>query len=393
MRSSSDASGTLTAPGSAPPTVSPGLRTSTSCTRPDSSASARAASSGDRRSATPTRPRWLASTASTSATAPTTWSKPMRARRMRASSSRPGSVMTITGWSGRTTSPAYSAKRPSNPTLTAPTRWPTAKVSGSRPSIITAPSSTRRSASSTDRRGVAASSSSRSRSRRLVVAANTKYGGATGWPEVTASTKASSVMGDRAGLVRRCSPMVERLAVDRFLPQAEPAPWDGKTMVSSGRVSSWSCSERNSLRARSSAVHPIEVSRSGRPTSPMNRASPVSTAHGASSPGWVHTTIEIDSGVWPGVWRTSRRTSPRSRIWPSDRLSMGNSASAPGPNEMVAPVASASSRCPDRKSAWKCVSMTRSMVSPWVAASARYWLTSRWGSTTTARPVVSSPIR
>ena len=41
---------------------------------------------------------------------------------------------------------------------------------------------------------------------------------------------------------------------------------------------------------------------------------------------------------------------------------------------------------PDRKSAWKWVSMTSSIVRPASSASATYSLTSRCGSTTTARP-------
>ena len=44
------------------------------------------------------------------------------------------------GWPGRTTSPAYSAKRPSSPTLIDPRRWPDANTSGARASITTAPS-------------------------------------------------------------------------------------------------------------------------------------------------------------------------------------------------------------------------------------------------------------
>ena len=101
----------------------------------------------------------------------------------------------------------------------------------------------------------------------------------------------------------------------------------------------------------------------------------------------------IDSGVCPGVWRTSSTTSPSSMRSPSAKTWEANSVVAPGPKPMVAPVASASSRWPERKSAWKWVSMTQSMDSPASAASRTYSSTSRRGSTTTARPVVSSPIR
>ena len=47
----------------------------------------------------------------------------------------------------------------------------------------------------------------------------------------------------------------------------------------------------------------------------------------------------------------------------------------------------------DTKSAWKWVLITPSMVNPYRRASSRYSVMSRRGSTTTARPVVSSPIR
>ena len=75
-------------------------------------------------------------------------------------------------------------------------------------------------------------------------------------------------------------------------------------------------------------VDPTEVSRSGRPTSPTNSASPVSTPHGTVSSACSHTTTEIDSGVCPGVWRTSSTTSPSSSRWPWASGSIGNSARA-----------------------------------------------------------------
>ncbi len=61
-------------------------------------------------------------------------------------------------------------------------------------------------------------------------------------------------------------------------------------------------------RARLSAVRPTEVSRSGRPTSPMNSVSPVSTAHGSRVRRRRRTTIEIDLGrVARGVADLERR--------------------------------------------------------------------------------------
>jgi hypothetical protein len=103
--------------------------------------------------------------------------------------------------------------------------------------------------------------------------------------------------------------------------------------------------------------------------------------------------MQIDSGVCPGVARISSVTSPSEIRAPSGNASIGKSTDAASPYEMTAPVRAASSRCPLRKSAWRWVSMTRTMVSPAAAAAATYPSTSRWGSTTTARPLVSSPIR
>ena len=44
----------------------------------------------------------------------------------------------------------------------------------------------------------------------------------------------------------------------------------------------------------------------------MNSVSPDSTPYGASAPGDSHTTMQIDSGVCPGVARDSRPTCPNS---------------------------------------------------------------------------------
>ena len=76
---------------------------------------------------------------------------------------------------------------------------------------------------------------------------------------------------------------------------------------------------------------------------------------------------------------------------PQQTITLTGSATDEKP--ISAPVASASSRWPERKSAWKCVSTTNSIVRPASAASRTYSSMSRRGSTTTARPVVSSPIR
>ena len=72
--------------------------------------------------------------------APSTRSNPMRAKRTFASDSWPGGVTSTIGVCGRMTSPAYSAKRPPNPTLTEPRKCPAAKAMSSRASSTTAPS-------------------------------------------------------------------------------------------------------------------------------------------------------------------------------------------------------------------------------------------------------------
>ena len=92
-----------------------------------------------------------------------------------------------------------------------------------------------------------------------------------------------------------------------------------------------------------SADTPDDVSRSGRPTSPTNKVSPVSRPYGTASSGCSYTTTHIDSGVWPGVARISSVTSPSDSRWPSLRGSIGNCTSAPSQYEMTAPVAAASS--------------------------------------------------
>ncbi len=122
------------APGMTPATfVSPGLRTSTSW-RSGSSASHPATSVAERRLAGEDSSGWAASADSTSGSSPMTASKPIRARRTLASSPRPASSTRTTCWPGRITSPAYSAKRPSRPTLIEPRRCPEANEPG-RPGV------------------------------------------------------------------------------------------------------------------------------------------------------------------------------------------------------------------------------------------------------------------
>ena len=123
----------------------------------------------------------------------------------------------------------------------------------------------------------------------------------------------------------------------------------------------------------------------------MNKASPVSTPHGSAS-GCSKTTTEIDSGVCPGVARISRTTSPSTRRCRRERLDR-ELGRAPSPKDDARP------------GGRRELEMTREEVGVEVrldhpldpeivaSASARYCDTSRCGSTTTARPVVSSPIR
>ena len=90
--------------------------------------------------------------------------------------------------------------------------------------------------------------------------------------------------------------MVEVSSVDRFLPHDDPAPWAGITVTSSGSFSSLSWIEWYIARARSLVELSPMLTRSGRPTSPMNSESPVSTAFGLA-PGCSRTTTLIDSHV------------------------------------------------------------------------------------------------
>ena len=65
-----------------------------------------------------------------SARNPTTLSKPIRPRRILASSSLPGGVSTTIRCSGRSTVPAYSANRPSRPMLIDPAQMRRREVLG-----------------------------------------------------------------------------------------------------------------------------------------------------------------------------------------------------------------------------------------------------------------------
>ena len=130
---------------------------------------------------------------------------------------------------GRTTSPAYSAKRPSRPTLTEPARWPEANASGERASIRTAPS---RAAAleigRASRRAGGSLSSSRSRSAPVRVGGEGeverrhRLALGDGLDEVVLAHRAAGRSWCDAA--RRWS---SDTASDIDLPQADPAPWAG----------------------------------------------------------------------------------------------------------------------------------------------------------------------
>jgi hypothetical protein len=72
----------------------------------------------------------------------------------------------------------------------------------------------------------------------LIAASAAKYAGGEDCPSVTSATNSSSLIGCTAGLLRRCSRMVENSSADRFLPHDVPAPWAGITTTASGSVNS-----------------------------------------------------------------------------------------------------------------------------------------------------------
>jgi hypothetical protein len=152
--------------------------------------------------------------------------------------------------------------------------------------------------------------------------------------------------------------MVDDVSFEMLRPQSDPAPCAGYTSTASGSVSSFACSESYSRPAISSAEASAPQARSGRPTSPMNSVSPVSTSRGCADPAVSVTTTHRLSGVWPGVSRKRSRTRPSCSSSPSRTARWGNSAPAAAPMTTVAPVRPASSRCPLTKSACRCVSTT-----------------------------------
>ena len=110
--------------------------------------------------------------------------------------------------------------------------------------------------------------------------------------------------------------------------------------------------------------------------------SPVTAAIGSVA-AWVSVTRNVRcSGVCPGVWITSKRTLPTLKVCPSfsstapDALAKAYVQSGPPSSDSssVAPVLAASSRLPERKSAWMCVSVTCVRRNPSSAAARRVLL-------------------
>ena len=117
--------GTLRAPGSIPNAVSPALRTSMT-TNSRSEAMRSANDSMDSRDCFSTSSGCFNISCTGLLMQPTTLSKPMRARRIRASCSNPASETITMDVPGFMISPAYSAKRPERPTFTEPRMYPDA---------------------------------------------------------------------------------------------------------------------------------------------------------------------------------------------------------------------------------------------------------------------------
>jgi hypothetical protein len=181
--------------------------------------------------------------------------------------------------------------------------------------------------------------------------------------------------------------------VERFLPQAEPAPWAGKTRVRRAgqqlvvqRVVELVGRARRRDADRGEQVGAADVA--------DEQGVAGEHAVGLSSSACSHTTMLIDSGVWPGVWRNSRTTSPRARCARRRRGACGSGtpvgglavadlgAGGLGQLEVAGEEVGVEVGLDDE--------LDREAGAGGVA---RYSSTSRWGSTTTARPVVSSPIR
>ena len=142
----------------------------------------------------------------------------------------------------------------------------------------------------------------------------------------------------------------------RARPAAHPA---SRTSPRSGRGT-----PRRSPRARGAAgcsrtagAAASGPPKSGRPTSPTKRQSPVNTIDGSGLRGGFVISSEMDSGRWPGVCSTSSTTGPRLELLPVAAASRTGTGRPPPrgarPARRSPPRAAG---CPETWSAWRCVS-------------------------------------
>ncbi len=102
-----------------------------------------------------------------------------------------------------------------------------------------------------------------------------KLGGLGGSPVMRRRTNSSASGTCSAALKRRSKPMVVAVLLDMARPQLDPAPCAGYTSTLSGSR------RRRSVRLAYRLAAACSPPKSGRPTSPTKRVSPVSTNQGS----------------------------------------------------------------------------------------------------------------
>src|SRR5438093_11150633 len=142
-----------------------------------------------------------------------------------------------------------------------------------------------------------------------------KASGCGGRSARTNSTNSDFEVRRSAGLKRRSKPIVDPGFPLSPLPHAAPPKCAGKTSTWSGSFKSlpW----RLSWSSSANAVSEPAPMRSGRPTPPEKRVSPVRTNQGSGARVLSVTRMETLSGVCPGVWRIESDTLPSSCRSPS----------------------------------------------------------------------------
>jgi hypothetical protein len=153
-------------------------------------------------------------------------------------------------------------------------------------------------------------------------------------------------------------------------PHSEPAPCPGNTIVPSGKAAKF-CTLRYSAFANSRFS--ASPSRSGRPTDPINRKSPLKSASGSPLRSGSDKRKLMCSGVCPGVCIVRSVSFPNTSSSPSRNFLWANvyryvSPSSCPLRQSWAPLASAKARAPDAKSAWICVSSTYPIRNPLLSA-------------------------